>query len=110
RDHQAQLTRGRASLDRVQELLAEGKDFVRVAKGDPTRFGQHEVPSFADEQLLPEDFLEAMNLSADGRVGQAELLTRANDAPLLRDRPEVEEVVVVELFHNAEYMSVFSKG
>jgi hypothetical protein len=36
-----------------------------------------------------------------------ELLARSNDAPLLGDHPEVEEVVIVEPFHGRRYIDFF---
>jgi hypothetical protein len=40
-----------------------------------------------------------MDLAADGRMGQVQLLGRRHDAPLFRHNPKIQEVVVVEPFH-----------
>jgi hypothetical protein len=40
-----------------------------------------------------------MDLPADGGMGEVELLARLDDAPLLGDDPEVEEVMVIEPLH-----------
>src|SRR4030095_11552358 len=45
---------------------------------------------------LAEHLFEAMDLAADRRVRQEEILTRPSDAPLLRPRQEVEELVEIE--------------
>ena len=75
-DHEPQRLPGRPPLQRVLELLAEREDLVGVAERDPPAVGQHEVATLAREQLLAEDLLEPMDLAADRRMRQAQLLAR----------------------------------
>src|SRR3954452_4720134 len=53
-----------------------------------------------------------MDLAADRGMRQAELLARADDAPLLGDDPEVEQVVVVEPLHDRRgaYVAFYDDG
>ena len=48
-----------------------------------------------------------MDLAADRGMGEAQLLARPHDAPLLGDDPEVEQVVVVEPFHRGRTICRF---
>src|SRR5262249_25001062 len=98
-DHQAERLSACPSLDRVQELPAERENLIGVAERHAAHLGQHEIPPLAREQLLAQDLLEAMNLAADGRMRQAELLASAGQTPLLRNDPEIEQVMIVQPFH-----------
>ena len=98
-DDQPQRLAARPSLERVDELAPEREDLVGVAERDPAGLGEHEVAPPAGEQLLAQDLFEPVDLAADRRMRQAQLLARPDDAALLGDHPEVEEVVVVEPLH-----------
>src|SRR6266852_4125843 len=98
-DHQAYRPTGLPSFDGVQKLLPQREDFLCVAERHATHVRQHEITSLPCEQLLAENLFEPMDLAADRGVRQPELLARPDNASLLRDDPEVEEVVVVEPFH-----------
>src|SRR5439155_24205538 len=58
--------------------------------------GGDEAVSLAQEQLLAERLLEALDLRADGGGREPKLLRRVRDGAGPRDGPEVEQVVVVE--------------
>src|SRR5205085_1715746 len=81
---------------------------VRVAEGNTSTVRQDQVATAASEQLLAQDLLEPMDLPADRRVCQAELGAGSRDASMLRDHPEVEQVMVIEPFHPDRSMSSFS--
>jgi hypothetical protein len=51
-----------------------------------------------------------MDLAADRRVRQAKLLAGSRDASVLRDHPEVLQVMVVEPFHSTNSMSLFTSS
>ena len=98
-DHHGDRSCASPSLERIQELLAEREDLLCIAKRHATCVGQHQAPPLAREQLRPQDCLQSMDLAADRRVGQAEHSAGPSDAALLRNHPEVEQMVVVEPFH-----------
>jgi hypothetical protein len=63
--------------------------------------GQRQAPATLLEQLLAQRLLERAELQADRGRRQAQLLRRLGHAALAEDRPEVEQVVVVEPLHAA---------
>jgi hypothetical protein len=90
---------GDPALHGLLQLAAEGEDLVRVAiDGAADVREDHGAPG-ADEQLLPERFLQLPELAADCRLRDVELLARPRHAAFADHRPEVEEVVVVEGVH-----------
>jgi len=95
-----------ASLEKVvrraeelAQLAPEREDVVGVAIDHLPDVGEHEVAPAAHEQPLAERALEHLELPADRRLREVELARRRGDAPLARDDPEVEQVVVVDPFH-----------
>ena len=100
-DRESHRSSRRAVLDRVEKLPPERKDLVGVAVGDPSRVGQLEAPPGTNEEPLAERLLQRAQLRAQRRLRQPQLRARPGDAPLFRDRPEVEQVVIIQPFHGS---------
>src|SRR4029078_5793852 len=107
-DHEPRRLPRRPALQRVLELLAEREDLIGVAKGDAPAVGQNQVATAASEQLLTQDLFGPVDLPADRRVRQAKSGTGSRDASMLRDHPEVQDVMVIQPLHRARSMSLFS--
>jgi hypothetical protein len=59
------------------------------------------------QQLFAERALEGVDLAADGLVGESQFSRGSSQAALAYDRPEVQQVMVVQPFHGSDlYMSV----
>jgi hypothetical protein len=87
-------------LQRVDQLLAEGKHFIGIVKRHPAGLRQHEPAADAFEELMSKRLLQILQLCADGRLRDQQLFAGADHAALAGDHPEVVEVVVVEPFHD----------
>ena len=87
------------ALHRLLQLAAEGEDLVRVAIDGAADVGEDHRATGANEQLLPEGFLQLPELAADRGLRDVELLARPRHAAFADHRPEVEEVVMVERVH-----------
>src|SRR4051812_16329929 len=110
-DDEPERPAARAPLDALQEFPAQREDLVRVSKRHLTRVGEDQRPPLAQEELLAEDLLEAMDLAADRRVSQVQLGARADDAAFLRHHPEVQKMVVVQPLHGpTEYVGFPDAG
>src|SRR5262249_12321796 len=107
-DYQPQGTSRRPPLERVLKLAPQGEDLVRVPGHDPPGLRQHEVPPGPADEPGAQGFLQGPQLRTDGGLRQVELAAGAGDAPLPRNRPEVEQVVVTEPGHASQHTSVFS--
>jgi hypothetical protein len=59
--------------------------------------GEHERSPLAHEERVAKLRLELPDLGGDRRLGDVEVLRRAREVPLARDRTEVLEVVIIEL-------------
>ncbi len=84
------------ALHRLLQLAAEGEDLVRVAIDGAADVGENHGAPGANEQLLPEGFLQLAELAADRGLRDVELLARPRHAAFADHRPEVEEMVMVE--------------
>ena len=61
--------------------------------------GQDEVASRALEQLFAELIFEDANLSADCRLGEAQLLTGAGHPAFTGDVPEIEQMLIIQAIY-----------
>ena len=100
-DDEAHRAAGGAPLDGVEQLTAEREDLVGVAIDHLADIGRHHPAADSREQRLAEARFERLDLRAHRRLRQPQLLRRPDHAALAHDRPEVEQVVVVEPFHAA---------
>ena len=91
--------RERRAAHRGLQLLPKGEDVRRVLVRELPRLRQRERTTNALEDLLAERILERMDLRADRGLRQPQHLRRARDRAFASDRPEVEEVVVVQPRH-----------
>ena len=98
-DDEAHRPPGGAALHGVEELTAEREDLVGVAVDHLADVGRHQPAADAGEQLLAEPRLERLDLRAHRRLRQPQLLRGPHHAAFAHDRPEVEQVMVVEPFH-----------
>src|SRR5262252_1364784 len=98
---------GRPAAQRVLQFAAEREDLVREPVHGLADLGERDAAPGALEQLLTERVLERVDLLADGRLGQPQLLRSARHAAFARDRPEVAEVMEVEPIHTlAGYIGI----
>ena len=85
--------------ERAEQLVAEPEDRVGVVERDVPRFGQDERPPAPLEQLVSELLLQLLDLDGHGGLGHEESLGGARQVALVGDRPEVAQVVEVEVGH-----------
>ena len=90
---------GRPAADDILELPTERKDLVGISVDGLSRFGEGHCPSPPLEQRCLHRFFQRLQLGTDGRLREMENLAGLCDAPLPGDRPEIEEVVVVQPAH-----------
>ena len=86
---------------RVEHLAAEREDLIGEPVDDGPHLGQHQAPPRARDQRLAERFLEVPDLHAHGRRRQVQLGGGGGQGALADERPEVQEVVVVQPLHGA---------
>lgn len=72
----------------VHQLAPEAEDVVGVAIDDAAHVGEYEVAAGALKQFLAELLLEHANLSANGRLREAQLFAGARDGALSRNGPK----------------------
>ena len=70
--------------------------------------GERHRPSPPLEQRCLHRFLQRLKLGTDGRLREMESLAGLCDAPLAGDRPEIEQMVVVQPAHGGPPNLVFS--
>jgi hypothetical protein len=80
----------RAPLQGVGELSPQTEDLVGVTKDQGPRFGQRQPPTGAFEELFAEGPLQGPDLTAQGRLGEFELLAGPCYRTVLRDGPKIE--------------------
>jgi len=73
---------------------------LRVFQQQAAGIGQSDGAAFPVEQGLPEFFLELPDLSAEGRLGDAEYPCRSREIALSRDGKKIVEVAQ---FHDHTY-------
>jgi len=95
-DDEPQRPHARPVLERLHHFLPEPEDLVRIAVDEPAHFRRHQRAPGLREQLLAEPRFERAQLPTDGRRGKRELFAGAGETSGAHDRPEVEQVLVVE--------------
>jgi hypothetical protein len=100
-DGETQRPLRRPSLEHSHQILAQGKDLVRIAERAAAYAGEHQAAAGALEQLLAQHMLQPVHLTADRRLRKVELCARARDATVAGDCPEVLKVMVVQPLHAA---------
>ena len=91
----------RPPLERLEQFAAGREDLRGVPVDDAADVGQHERAALALKQTFSERLFQDLDLGADGRLRQPQLLGRLRDAALAHDGPEVQQVVVVEPVHGS---------
>ncbi len=86
-----------AAAQSVGQLGPDREDLVGVPEYERAQLGGGQPATLPLEELAAEGLLERAELPADRRLRHPQLRARGRDPALLEDRPEVEEVVVVEL-------------
>ncbi len=98
---QADRAAGGVSTDRVEHLLAQREDVLRVREDTATELGEHEATPGPREERLAELRLQIRDLLADRGLRQAEQIAGGRDAAALRGRPETPQVIKVQSIHEA---------
>jgi hypothetical protein len=88
-----------AAFQDIRHFLAKGKDFVGVSINNTAEFSKNQISPLAREELLTQGLFKGADLSADRGLCQQENLTRAGDAPFPGNRPEVQQVMIINPFH-----------
>ena len=89
----------RPPLHRIEHFVPEREDLLGVAVDHPAHLGERELAAGTGEQLLAQPILEGVDLAAQRRVRKPERPPRPRQAALPRHGEEVEQVMVVEPFH-----------
>ena len=76
------------------------EDLIRVPEHQAAGLGEHERPALPPEQALAHRPLEQSDLRADRRLRQPQFLRCLRNAPLPDDRPEIEQMMIVEPVHD----------
>lgn len=93
--------RSHAGYERSMRERTSRKDRVGVVERDATGLGEHQLLAATLEECVAELLLELPNLHGDRRLRHVQPLCRAGQVGLMRDRPEVVEVVEVEHAHRS---------
>ncbi len=102
------VEQSRKTLYNVEQLAPDREDFVGVAIVGLAELRRCEVAAHAHEQLVTERFLEHPDLASDRGLGQAQLVGSRCHAAGSRDRPKVQQMVIVQPFHESETGIEFS--
>lgn len=70
-----------------------------MVQHDLPGFGQMQLPPAAFEQRMAKALFQFANLHRQRRLGEIEALGRAGEIAVVRDRPKVAQVVVVQGRH-----------
>lgn len=89
-DGESLRTFGAKAVDGLRQLTPLLEDLIRVAKHGFANLGQREVAATTHEQLVPERSFERVQLRADGRLREVQLVGCSDDATLAHDSPEVQ--------------------
>lgn len=87
------------ALQRADQLGTGGEDRIGMVQRDAPRLGQLERAAAALEQRVAQALLELAQLDRQRRRRQVQPLGGARQVPLVRDGPEVPQVVVVQVGH-----------
>ena len=85
----------RRVVDPVGGLAHPLQDGLGLLEEDLPRRGQAHGPGAAVKELAAQALLQEPDLLGDGRLGQVELLRRLGEAPVLRRRHEVFQLIPV---------------
>lgn len=88
-------------FDRIHQLLPGRKDVFGVLEHQMSHLRQRQPSPCSDEQLLAQGIFQLPDLSADRGLSQAEFFARFRHGAVLRDRPEIQEMMVVQPIHAA---------
>ena len=83
--------------DHAPQLLRQVEDPVRVVEDRPPEVGQHEPPAAPQEERVAQLLLELLHLGTDGGRAQVQPIGGARDSALPGHRPEVQQVVEVQV-------------
>ena len=92
-----------------EDFSAERENLFGISVDMLSEFGEDESPPAGTEETFAKCFLERFDLSANGGLRDAERLCRPPQIALLRHRPKVAEMMVVEKFVAAQRF-VFLEG
>ena len=101
-DRQARQTTFGAALEAADHLLTEGENLVGITKNEFAGVRRHKMPSRLAEKLLAERFLERFELCAHRRLGQVQFLAGPRHATRPGHRPEIEQMMIVQPFHERQ--------
>jgi hypothetical protein len=87
-------------------LVAGGEDVVGIGEREPTGLGERERATGPLEQRLPELAFELLDLRRQCRLRHVQLRRGTGEVALLRDGPEVAEMVEVERRHRSPKQNV----
>ena len=87
------------ALQRFDELLARGKDPVRMVERDPPRLGQDELPPAPLEERMAEPLFELLDLDGERRLRKVQPFGGARQVAVMGDGAEIAQVVIVHLAH-----------
>lgn len=88
----------------TRELETAGENLLGIGVCDTPKLGRHETSPLLLEQSALQLSLKQLQLSADGLRREIERARSGRYAALTHDRPEVQQMGVVEMFH----ISIFS--
>ena len=98
-------SRGARPDGRPLSVSSSSLPAVKISDGvtvnDAADVGEHERAALALKETLAERLFQHLDLRADRRLRQPQLLGGPRDAALPHDRPEVEQVMVVQRIHDA---------
>ena len=86
---------------RIQQLVAGAEHRVGVVESHPSRLGQAQPLADAIEERVPDLPLQLLQLNRQGRRSDVQPFGGPRQPALVRDRPEVAQMVVVQLAHPA---------
>jgi hypothetical protein len=98
--HEKGLDQRDSARDRSERTITAGPR-RRLSRGDRRcgHVGENHGTRGANEQLLPEGFLQLPELAIDRGLRDVELLARPRHAAFANHHPEMVEVVMVERVH-----------
>ena len=90
---------GRSVVQCIEQFPTDCEDAFCVSIDHLSLGGQDESASLPDEQLGAERLLEQAQLTRHGRLGDVERPSSLPHASVMSDRPEIPQVVIVQLSH-----------
>ena len=93
------LTCDPGASQRADQILARRKNRVGMIECDASGFGQGQLPVAPFEQRMAQAILEFANLHRKRRLGDVQPRRSAREMPLMRDRPEIAQMIVIQFGH-----------